>query len=149
VLALAMTLVLQVVLPYQDPASQASPVAVRRPKLIVVPTPPEYAAILQAPIFSPDRKPGEDADAAPGASALDAYAALGVAMGPGFATAVVKTPEGKIVSIKPGETLEGWRLAVMDRTKLGFQRGDARHVLTIGTAPTPTPGQQTRTGDDQ
>ena len=101
----------------------------------------EYPAILQAPIFSPDRKPGQDLGAAPGAGALDSYAALGVATGRTFASALVKGPGGPARTLRRGDTLEGWKLVAMNRDKLTFERGDARHILTVGAPSVPAAGQ--------
>ncbi len=120
------------------PSGETPPEAVvagmRMPRLVAPPRPFEDRRILEAPIFSPDRKPGPDADAAPGASLLDGYAALGVAIGRGFATAVVKGPDGVAKALKLGADLEGWRLVGLDRGKLTFQKNDARHVLAVGAA---------------
>ena len=138
---LVLALALQVVLPYGERLPQTSALAPRRPRPVVVPPVAEYPVILQSPIFSPDRKPGEDLGAAPGASALDSYAALGVAMGHGFASALVKGPGGPAKTIGRGQTLEGWRLVAMDKEKLTFERGSARHVLTVGAPPVPAAGQ--------
>ena len=125
------------IIPYGQPLPQPSPVAARRPRTFVVPPLPEYAAILQSPIFTPDRKPGEDAGAAPGASVLDSYTALGVATGRGFATAVIKGPGDAAKTVRRGDTVEGWTLVGLDSAKLTFERGGARRTLTIGAASAP------------
>lgn len=138
---LVLALALQVALPYGERLPTASPLAPRRPRPVVVTPVAEYPAILQSPIFSPDRKPGVDQGAAPGASALDSYAALGVATGHGFASALVKGPGGPARTLRPGDTLEGWKLVAMDREKLTFERGDARHVLTVGASTAPAVGE--------
>ncbi|MGI8841973.1 MAG: hypothetical protein ACR2F8_14510 [Caulobacteraceae bacterium] len=138
---LVLALALQVGLPYGQRLPQTSALAPRRPRPVTVPPVAEYPVILQAPIFSPDRKPGEDLGAAPGASTLDSYAALGVAMGRGFASALVKGPGAPTRTLRRGDTLEGWRLAGLDKEKLTFERGTARHVLTVGAPPVPAAGQ--------
>ena len=128
-------------LPYGERLPTATPLAARPPRPVIVAPVAEYPAILQSPIFSPDRKPGEDLGAAPGASAWDSYAALGVATGRAFASALVKGPGGPAKTLRRGDTLEGWKLVAMDRDKLTFERGDARHVLTVGAPSTPAAGQ--------
>ena len=125
-------MILQFITPVSEAPPEAVVAAMRMPRLIEPPRPPEFRAILLAPIFSPDRKPGPDADAAPGASLLDGYSALGVAIGRGFATAVVKGPDGASRALRLGADLEGWRLVGLDRGKLTFQKNDARHVLMVG-----------------
>ncbi|MGI9168953.1 MAG: hypothetical protein ACR2FH_02085 [Caulobacteraceae bacterium] len=120
------------ILPYGERLPAASSAAPRRPRPLVVPPIAEYPAILRSPIFSPDRKPGEDSGAGPGAGALDSYAALGVATGKAFATALIRGPGAPPRTVRRGETVEGWRMVGLDREKLTFERGGARHVLTVG-----------------
>lgn len=129
------------VLPYGERLPDASALAPRRPRPVVAPPLAEYPAILQSPIFSPDRKPGEDLGAAPGAGALDSYAALGVATGRAFANALVKGPGAPAQTLKRGDTLEGWRLVGLEKDKLTFERGAARHVLTVGAPAASAVGQ--------
>ncbi len=121
-------------MPYGRPLPEPSPVAARRPRILAVAPLPEYAAILQSPIFTPDRKPGEDAGAAPGASVLDGYTALGIATGRGFATAVIKGPGDAAKTVRRGEAVEGWTLVGLDSSKLTFERAGARRTLPIGAA---------------
>ncbi len=120
--------------------------APRRPRPIVAPPIPDYAAILQAPIFSPDRKPGEDEDSAPGAGALDGFTALGVATGRGFATALFKSSDGVVTTLHLGDSVKGWRLVGVESAKLTFQRDTARHVVPVG-ASAATPAAQN--GNDE
>jgi hypothetical protein len=121
-----------VALPYGKRLPEASVQAPRRSRPVLVPPVAEYPTILQSPIFSPDRKPGEDTGAAPGAGALDNYTALGVATARGFASALVKGPGAPAKTFRLGDTLEGWRLVGLDRDKVTFERDNARHVLTVG-----------------
>ena len=143
---LVLALIVQLVLPSSHPLTEASPLAPRRPKPVVAPPVPDYAAILAAPIFSPDRKPGEDEDSAPGSGALDGFAALGVATGRGFATALLKGPDGVVSTLRVGDSVQGWRLVGVESAKLTFQRDTARHVVPVG-APTTTPAAQN--GNDE
>jgi len=138
-------LALQVVLPYGERLPEASALAPRRPRPVLVPPVAEYPAILQSPIFSPDRKPGEDLGAAPGVNVLDSYAALGVATARGFASALVKGPGEAAKTLRLGDTLEGWRLIGLEKDKLTFTRGDARHVLTVGAPPAAAEADKTGT----
>jgi len=139
---LVLALALQVAIPYGQRLPEASALAPRRPQPVFVPPVAEYPAILQSPIFSPDRKPGEDLGAAPGSNVLDSYTALGVATANSFASALVKGPGAGAKTLKRGDTLEGWRLVGLDKEKLTFERGDARHVLIIGAQPAAAAGAQ-------
>ena len=142
---LVLALALQVVLPYGQRLPAASAQAPRRPRPVLVPPVAEYPVILQSPIFSPDRKPGEDLGAAPGASVLDSYAALGVATARNFASALVKGPGEAAKTLRRGDSLEGWRLVALDKDKLTFERGGARHVLTVGAPPPSGAGDKAET----
>jgi hypothetical protein len=144
---LLLTLMVQVLLPHAQPLPEASALAPRRPRPVVPPAMPAYPAILAAPIFSPDRKPGEDEDATPGAGALDGYSALGVALGRGFATAVVKGPDGAAHNLHVGDSLQTWRLISIKSDQLTFQRETVRHVMPVGAAAAAPPVQNGN--DDQ
>jgi general secretion pathway protein N len=111
----------------------------------MVPPVPEYAAILAAPIFAPDRRPGPS-EAEPsesgGGGSLSGYAAIGAVAGRDVATAVVTEPGGGIKTLGRGDELNGWRLVGVDRTHVYFERNGARHTLVVGAQPeaAPTPG---------
>ncbi len=143
---LLIILVIQFLLPEAQLLPEPSGLAPRRPHLVVAPPVPAYSAILRTPIFSPDRKPGEDEDASPGAGALDGYSALGVATGRGFATAVLKGPDGVVRNLRIGDTIQAWRLVGIAGDKLSFQRDTARHVMPVGAAAA-TPA--TQNGNDE
>ncbi len=130
-----LTLGLQLILPYSGPPADGASLAVRRPRPIAPPLLPEYAAILHAPVFAPDRRPGEIATAqaaGAGGGVLAGYAALGSASGGAAATGVLSAPGGTTKTVRRGEALEGWRLVGVERTKLTFRRGAETRVLVIG-----------------
>jgi hypothetical protein len=124
-------LAVQLLLPGAQPMTETSPLAPRRPRPVVAPTIPLYPAILQAPIFAPDRKPNEEEDSTPGAGALDGFVAVGVATGHNFATGFLKGPEGTIRTIHLGDSVQDWRLVGIESSKLTFERDTARHVMTV------------------
>jgi len=145
---LALALVAQLVIPYGQPLTDASSVLPRRPRPIVAPVIPEYAAILQAPIFSPDRKPGEDQDEAPGSGPLNGFIVVGVATGRNFAMALIKGPDGSVRTLHPGDTVQDWRLVSIESSQLTFARDTARHVIPVG-APTAPAASANDNGNDQ
>jgi hypothetical protein len=130
--ALVAALVAQVVIPDGQPLTDASPVLARRPRPLVAPAIPDYPAILKAPIFSPDRKPGEDEDAVPGSGPLNGFAVVGVATGRNFAMALVKGPDGSVRTLHRGDTIQDWRLVGIESSQLTFARDTARHVMLVG-----------------
>ncbi|HEY2178328.1 MAG TPA: hypothetical protein VGH15_07075 [Caulobacteraceae bacterium] len=129
---LILALVLQLFLPSGAAAPEASSVAARRPRPLVVPPLPEYAAILAKPIFAPDRKPGAGDLSATSGGELAGYAALGAAVGHGVAAAVVSGPSGSIRTVHAGDVVEGWRVVAVESGKLTFDRNGVRHTLVVG-----------------
>jgi hypothetical protein len=129
---LLVALVAQVVIPNGQPLTDASPVLARRPRPVAAPVIPDYAAILRAPIFSPDRKPGEDEDTALGSGPLNGFAVVGVSIGRNFATALVKGPDGSLRTLHRGDTIQDWRLVSIESSQLTFGRDTARHVISVG-----------------
>lgn len=109
-----------------------SVVASRRPRLVTVPPLPDYPSTLASPVFAPDRRPGAAELAEAGGGALSGYAALGSAAGGGADSAVVAGPGGKARTIRVGDSVEGWRLESVTRTRLTFVRDGARHQLVVG-----------------
>jgi hypothetical protein len=146
--ALFVALVAQLVLPNGTPLTDASPVMPRRPRLVVAPVIPEYAAILKAPIFSPDRKPGEEEDAAPGSGPLNGFVVVGVAIGRNFAMAMIKGPDGSIRTLHRGDTIQDWSLVSIESTQLTFARDTARHVISVG-APAAAAASANDNGNDE
>jgi hypothetical protein len=131
--ALVLALGLQMILPYREATPATDGLAIRHPRLIVVPTLPESPAILHAPIFAPDRRPGEaGGSASAGMGSLGQYAALGAASGHGVASAVVSGPAGAVKTLRPGDEIDGWRLSVVSASRLTFERKGERHVLVVG-----------------
>jgi hypothetical protein len=129
---LLLALILQFVLPRAAPPAAISTVAARRPVAVMPPASASDAAILRAPIFAPDRRPGVNETPAPGAGPLDGYAAIGSASGRGIAAAMVATPGGATRALRLGEDLDGWRLAAISRSALTFERNGVRRSLTVG-----------------
>jgi hypothetical protein len=138
--ALAGLAAVQLVLPAASPPPQIDFRAARRPRPVTIPPLPEYPAILRAPLFAPDRRPG---DAAPSGAAgsggsLDGYAVLGVVTGGGAADAVISGPGVTAQTVKRGEVVNGWRLAAVGATAAIFERGGVRRTLAVG-APSAAP----------
>jgi general secretion pathway protein N len=129
---LILALAVQLFLPSGATPPEASSLADRRPRPLLVPSPPDYAAILARPIFAPDRKPGASDLSATSGGELAGYSALGAAVGHGVATAVISGPSGSIRTVHGGETVEGWRVVAVDAGKLTFERGGVRHSLIVG-----------------
>jgi hypothetical protein len=128
---LVLALAAQLLIPETQRLTEASPLAQRRPRPIVAPAIAPYPDILQTPIFSPDRKPGEEEGAVPGAGALDGFVAVGVATGHNFAMALLKGPDGAIRTMHLGDSVQDWRLVGIESSKLTFERDTAHHVIPV------------------
>ena len=127
---LVVLLGVQLILPNGQPAAEVSILAPRRPHLIGIPPLPEYAAISQAPLFAPDRRPGEAPG--PGAGPLSAWSALGTATGGRVASAVMSGPGAVVKTVQRGEDVEGWRLVAVEKTRVVFERAGQKRELTVG-----------------
>ncbi|HEX8232268.1 MAG TPA: hypothetical protein VF559_02840 [Caulobacteraceae bacterium] len=129
-LALAAMLALQLAMPQRTDLSDAPG---RAPRLLRDPSAApigDYAAISRAPIFAPSRSAAGGASGE--ATGCGSFEALGVGLGGGAATAVLRTPGGAVVRARPGQTIEGWRVAAVTGNRVVLSRGGERAVLTVG-----------------
>jgi hypothetical protein len=103
-----------------------------------------YPAILQRPIFAPDRAPVLLQEQTSGN--LSGYEVVGTAIAGPVSAALVRDTTGRIVRVKPDAILQGWRLVSIDRTQLVFDRdGERRDLMVTATAPA-RHGPETRLG---
>lgn len=114
--------------------------AVRPQAMPDSPTPEDtdYDAILERPIFAPDRAPILLTAQTQGN--LAGYNVLGTAIAGTVSTALVRDTTGRTIRIKPDSTLQGWRLVSIERTQLVFDRDGERRTLPVESAPMHGPG---------
>ena len=93
------------------------------------PAPKTYAAILAHPLFAPDRAP-VTLEAQPSGN-LNGYEVLGTAIAGDVSTALLRDSVGRVIRVKPDETLQGWRVVSIDRTQLVFDRDGERRALAV------------------
>lgn len=128
--------------------------AVLAPRRVRDPSPamvPDYSAVLRAPIFAPDRRPGEAAVISPGLATAPQPQVLGVAASGRSASAVIRGSDGADHVMQPGQALQGWRLLAVTPNGAVFLGPAGRVSLPVGgpppgvaTLPTaPHPGQTT------
>lgn len=106
------------------------------PRRVRDPAPPrvaEYPAILEKPIFAPDRKPDPREMAIAGGMA--GYEVLGTAIAGDTSTAVIRTPAGSIERVRPGEDLDGWKLVSVGPRELTLERNNEHRILTVTQQP--------------
>ena len=102
------------------------------PRRVVDPPPPaakSYASILAHPLFAPDRAP-VTAETQPSGN-LNGFEVLGTAIAGDVSAALVRDSTGRIIRLKPDETLQGWRVVSIDRTQLVFDRDGERRTLIV------------------
>lgn len=131
---LAVLLVVQFVLPQDRPAAPPVPPVAGRTG------PAQIAAISADPvlarrsIFQATQLSGgtsSDAAAVPQGPLGGAYPA-GIVRVRGAARLVLQTPSGSSVTLRPGQSWQGWRLTAIGRDDVRFQRGRERITLALG-----------------
>lgn len=134
--AAAVVMLLVAALQVWMPSSAELPhVDIARPKPLAELSTPEanYPAILDHPLFAPDRAPV--VLAAQPSTNLMGYEVLGTAIAGKVSTALVRLPMGSIIRIKPDGTLQGWRLISIERTQLVFDRDGEKRTLPVNSGP--------------
>jgi hypothetical protein len=131
-LALALALAAQFAWPRAGLPTAARGPAILPHRLARPPTPPAWPDLLKAPVFAPDRRPGDpQLSQGEGLGGLEGYELLGVAASPHASTAVLGGPEGSKI-LRPGDILAGWRLAAIGRNRAEFERHGVRRNLVVG-----------------
>jgi hypothetical protein len=131
---------LQIAMPSTASLPEDTPLAPRRAIEPPQPAAREYPAILMRTVFAPDRAP--TILQAQAAGNLSGFEVMGTAIAGTVSTALVRDATGRVIRIKPQETLQDWRLVSIDRTQLVFDRDGERRTLVVTSAPPkPMPGQ--------
>jgi len=92
-----------------------------------------FVAIMEHPIFAPDRAPPplENEEA----GNLSGVEVLGTAIaGKDRAAALLRDSEGTFQRVKVGGAIEGWTLVSIDRDQLVFDRNGERRSLSLDAA---------------
>ncbi|MDD3447123.1 MAG: hypothetical protein PHS60_17095 [Zavarzinia sp.] len=87
-----------------------------------------YPAILERPLFSPDRRP---APAGGPAAEAAAFTLIGVGTAGDAATALLRAPDGQALRILPGQSVEGWQVISIEPNAVTLGHGDRRIVLEV------------------
>jgi hypothetical protein len=118
-------LALQVLAPPRTTPPADSPLAPRRLRMPVAVPAPEYPAIVQNPVFAPDRRPG-DVGRAQGLQLIGLAAG-----GPGGASVVVRGLDGVGHVLRPGESLQGWRFVSVRGDRAVFDGPGGAATLSV------------------
>lgn len=134
---LAVMLAAQLVLPQDRPVLPDVPPAALRGG------PAQIAAVSADPvlgrrsIFQPTQLANAGADAGGAAiGPLDGAVPAGIVRVRGAARLVLQTPDGKSVTLRPGQSWRGWRLARIGSEDVRFTRGAETVTLGLGAANT-------------
>jgi hypothetical protein len=130
---LLITAGLQVAMPSSSSLPETRPSAPRAAAEPAAPVTQTYAAVLQRPIFAPDRAPIVLQAAATGN--LNGIEVLGTAIAGSVSAALVRDNTGRIMRVKPDAILQGWRLVSIDRAQLLFDRDGERRTIAVAAAP--------------
>ncbi|MFZ0267899.1 hypothetical protein, partial [Caulobacter sp.] len=141
-LALVAAIALQLALPGGDMPAEAAGLAPRRSRPLVATPTPDYAAILAAPVFSPDRI---NHDNAPGGGnggvTSGALTLVGVTTGGRFPSAVLRAADGATAVARPGQTFAGWRVTSVGPGAVRLSGAAGRVTLRVADSASPTNAQ--------
>ncbi len=124
---------LQFALPLRTDLPEGSSLAPRRARPAPAPVSPDYPAILQSPLFTPDRRASDAADGG-------GLSVVGVIVGHGFTTALISSA-GEVRSAHVGGDVGGWRIAAIAPDRVVLEKAGQRAVLPVGGAPAAAPAQ--------
>lgn len=100
-----------------------------------------FDAIAERPLFNADRKPDplppppEPPKPAIVLGDLTQYRLLGLTGDRLTQRALVQKSAGPLLTLKPGDTFEGWRVDKIDAAGVAISGGDRKEVLAIPKAP--------------
>ncbi len=133
-LLLALMLAAQFVLPIDRPAAPVVPPVAVRAAPVPVSAATADPVLARRSIFRPTRLARASGDAGAPVGPLDGASPVGVIKVRGAARLILQTPDGKTVTLRPGQSWQGWRLAAIGTDDVRFERGGERVTLAVGVA---------------
>lgn len=101
-----------------------------------------FAVVTERPLFSPDRKPPQNADDTAGA--WSSFVLTGIIITPQSREALILHGKPAVVAhVEEGQALEGWTITSIDRDRVVFRDGLNEHELRL-TPKAPPPAVATR-----
>ena len=138
--ALACLLVAQLVLPRQHADTPVFQTRPSSPALVFVAPAPLSPVIVQRPLFTPTRSPGGGGVAPETEPQFTDYTLVGVTRARGFASATLSGPGGRLLDLRPGQTVFGWRLEAVSADSAIFALNGQQRRLTTSGSPAASPG---------
>lgn len=115
------------------------------PKLVLAPVPAieAYDELTRRPLFNPDRVPDPAGGVAaagitagtPALGDLSGYRVVGIAGDSATRLALVRNAGGGTLTLRRGDTLEGWTVTGIDARGVSISGGGRTEVLAIPRAP--------------
>ena len=136
IFALACLLVAQLVLPRERTASPLLQTRPSSPPSVVIAPTPLSPSIVQRPLFTPTRSPGGVGPSPESEPQFTDYTLVGVTRARGFASATLSGPGGRLVDLRPGQSLFGWRLEAVSADAAIFALNGQQRRLTASGSPT-------------
>jgi hypothetical protein len=130
---LALMLMAQFVLPAERPDPPAVPPAGLGAAPVSLSAATADPALSRRSIFRPTRLAASSAPGAP-IGPLDGASPVGVVKVRGAARLILQTPGGTAVTLRPGQSWQGWRLVAIGTDSVRFARGSESVTLDIGAA---------------
>jgi len=93
---------------------------------------PDYAAVLTAPLFSPDRRPGNSLAGGGGSAETQRPLLLGVASDRRSGSAVIRGADGAVHVLRPGVVWRGWRLVGVGANSATLVGPGGRYTAIVG-----------------
>ena len=139
---LVLTLIVQVARPEPAPIDYTAAPRAPPPMTRAVAAPVwDASPILAHPLFTPGRGLAGAAGANQSASAtLSDYVLLGIVRVGARGEAILRGPGGETISLRPGETLLGWRLAAVDQSGIVLQQGAIKRGVAVASPAGPKTG---------
>lgn len=132
-LLLALMLAVQIVLPVERPDAPAVPPIPAHVTPVALAAASADPAVSRRSIFRPTRLAASGPPGVP-AGPLDGASPVGVIKVRGAARLILQTPDGKSVTLRPGQSWQGWRLVAIGSDDVRFERGGERVTLAVGAA---------------
>lgn len=133
---LALMLVAQFVLPQDRPAAPDVPPAGLRGGPVAIAAVSADPVLARRSIFQPVRI-GSGAAASAAQGPLDGATPAGIVRVRGAARLVLQTPDGSSVTLRPGQSWQGWRLIAIGSDEVRFARGSETVTLGLGAPSDP------------
>jgi hypothetical protein len=128
---LSVMLIVQFMLPQERPAVPGVPPAALRAGPAQIGAVSADPVLARRSIFQATRLAGASAAGAP-VGPLDGAIPAGIVRVRGAARLVLQTPDGKSVTLRPGQSWQGWRLLSIGRDDVRFRRGGENVTLGLG-----------------